>query len=440
MKIVFYSTNSNYFDKSVFHYTNFPSNFENLTKLCNEHPDDDFYIFTQEPGMFLIDQNDYTQKPQNVELFIENSWDINDFYNHIVQLSPDLVFAATFWVTPFDWLQINDAMLAQKLNTVGIRTICHNLNTAISFFDKHKTQTLLNNLEFNIPKGIYVHHEMFWAERNRHEIKKNFYKNYVFEKIRSLKCPLIIKDTLGLSSYGMEVVKTHNQAIGFLSSKKNNGDKIVEEYIQGIHFGTEIHGCNGNYVVYDPYIFSTNQYGITSPKQSVKLGPVSSNRFKVDELKKSLLRLANELKFCGIAQVDLIFNGDKWYIVEINPRLSGLTQTIGCGLNKTIYELMLNSLNPESQKADFSLSIKLPILSQETIYLLQKHSFIKHISQTVNDGALQKRETGYCEIIITSDKSIENLLENLNQLKELYPEIIEPVFYNNSMNLYKTIL
>ena len=57
----------------------------------------------------------------------------------------------------------------------------------------------------------------------------------------------MIKETSGLSSYGMDVVTTFNQARHVLLSKKNNGDRVVEEFLDGISFGIEVYGTDGKY-------------------------------------------------------------------------------------------------------------------------------------------------------------------------------------------------
>ena len=38
-----------------------------------------------------------------------------------------------------------------------------------------------------------------------------------------------------------------------------------------------------NHFVFFPFIFSTNKYGITSPKQSVKLGPINDEKFFISK-------------------------------------------------------------------------------------------------------------------------------------------------------------
>ena len=71
-----------------------------------------------------------------------------------------------------------------------------------------------------------------------------------------------------------------------------------------------------------PYEFSVNQYGITSPKQSVKYGPCELP----EVLRDMMLKLAEGLGLCGAAQVDLILDDEgAWHIIEVNPRLSGMT-------------------------------------------------------------------------------------------------------------------
>lgn len=416
MKVVFYSSNSNYFDGSTFHYYNYPSNTKRLNDFLLSRTDLEVIIITQLPGMFLLDieNNEISEKSDFIKYYIQEP--TVDF---IKSFNPDLVISASFWVTPFDWLPVADSLIAEQLISLGFKVICNSLETSMICFDKKQTHDFLKNNNFKIAKAVHCHHELFWAERNHKEIKENIYKKTIFEKIKKLKLPLIIKDTTGLSSYGMEVVTTYNQAIGFLNSKKNNSDKLIEEFLDGFQFGTEIHGNKEKgYFIFNPFLFSVNQYGITSPKQSIKLGPVVSSKFKIDELKKELLRLAELMDFNGVVQVDLVFHNDEWFIIEINPRLSGMTQTL-----------------LESKNQHLVMALKLPVLSEKELNILKEFDFILHISQVVNDLAKQNRESGYCEIIFKTD--LKNT--QLNILKEKTPHLIDEGFYRQAVNMIKII-
>ncbi|MCR4742421.1 MAG: ATP-grasp domain-containing protein [Treponema sp.] len=410
MKIVIYSSNSNQFDGENIHYYNYPTIASFWEKFTNHH----FVFISQLPASFLFDleNNQISSKASNVEYVIKKAEP-----ELILSYNPDLVISASFWVNPFDWLSIHDAMIGEKLKELrpDLKIYCHPLKSCQLAFDKNQTRIFFENNNFNHAKGLYVHHQLYWAQRNHQEIEENFYKEALIYQIQKLKLPLIIKDTCGLSSYGMEVCKTYKEVIGFLNSKKNKGDKIVEEFIPGLQFGTEIHGNKiEGYKIFDPFMFSVNQYGITSPKQSIKVGPVNNSKYKIDDLKNELLRMAHLLDFNGIAQVDLVFNQEeeKWYFIEINPRLSGMTQII-----------------MESKDNKKYMAIKLPVLKKEEIEEIKKFEFIVHLSQIENKAAKQKREEGYCEIIFGRVDSKEELENQLDLLKEKIPHLIDEGFY-----------
>ena len=365
MKILFYSSNSNYFDYNTFKIYSYPTCKMDFEKIQNDFPQHEFFVVAELPAMFLIDleNNGTVEKSKNVKYFIYNSEEkicVEDFSKKIIEYNPDVAIPISFWVNPFDWLSIKDSMIADCLQINGIKTFCNSTLTSQICFDKNSTyqkmQELISNNKIEnlkIPKSVYVHHELFWAERNRNELKENVYKEFIFSQIKNLNYPVIIKDTFGVSSYGMEVATNYNQVISFLNSKRNNSDRIIQEYIDGFHFGTEIFSTSGfsnstennfsekNHFVLSPFIFSTNKYGITSPKQSVKLGPINDEKFFISKLKKSLLQLATEFNFSGITQVDLILKNDQWYLIEINPRVSGMSKTYSVTLEKNLLEIFI---------------------------------------------------------------------------------------------------
>ena len=473
MKFLFYSSNSNYFDYNTFKIFSYPTCKMDFEKLQNDFPQHEFFVVAELPAMFLIDieNNGTVEKSSNVKYFIFNSEEkisVKDFSKKIIEFNPDVAIPISFWVNPFDWLSIKDSLIAECLQTNGIKTFCNSSLTSQICFDKNSTyqkmQELISNNKIEnlkTPKSVYVHHELFWAERNRNELKENVYKEFIFSQIENLNYPVIIKDTFGVSSYGMEVATSYNQVVSFLNSKRNNSDRIIQEYIDGLHFGTEIFSTSDfsnltennfsqkKHFVLSPFIFSTNKYGITSPKQSVKLGPINDEKFFISKLKKSLVQLANEFNFSGITQVDLILKNDQWYLIEINPRVSGLSKTYSVTLEKTLLEIFMNlfffdksdknNFELNFEKNNFAINFKIPLLEKNKFDELSKNPNVKYLNQMENLIAKQEREKGFCQVVLNSKNSFEELKNIFNDFINKNEKIIDKDLLQGAFDLFKLI-
>lgn len=452
MRILFYSTNSNIYKGENFNIKNFPTMQEQFESLAKKYSKHTFIASSSLPGMFLFDlnENEILNKSNLIQYEKINFQDEKEIARFLSSFNPDVAIASTFFTEPFDWLTAKDALVAEELRTLGIKTYCHPLDLSLDCFDKWKTHQLLEKGNFLCPKAVYVHHELFMNAGNRKEILSNVYKDATLFQIKKLNFPVVVKDTTGLSSYGMDVLENFFEVKDFLKSKRFTSDRIIEEFIKGKQAGVEIHGTKNNYTVFEPYLFSVNKYGITSPKQSVKAGPLKNENYKLDELNQTLLKLADFCEFEGIAQIDLVFDGKNWFILEINPRLSGMTKCYCAQKEKSLHELIFDSTflseqnqqnenqKIKKQKSNFVIDIKFPHLDEEEIQKLKKLAFVKHIYQIQNKAAKQIREQGFLEIIFTG-KTKSELKENLEILKNVFPQKMESTFYKNAHYLIEDL-
>lgn len=457
MNIVFFSTNSNIFNQNSMTIRTFPCCREQWKAFAENHPEHNFTILVEKPGMFLLDYDDLNSEDSEIKIcgnltvsfILPENDSVDEITRKILSFNPNKVSSITYWTNPFDWLSIKDGLIAEKLNENKIECTSHPSESCMICFDKIQTSLFLKNHGYNAANGVPVHHELFYAERNHLDVKTNVYKEYVFEKISRLKLPVVVKDTTGLSSFGMDVCNTFPEVKHVLTGKKNNGDRLVEEFLEGPSFGAEIYGKNGNYVVSPVLINSVNQFGLTSPKQNVKLGPVVSEKFKINELEETLIKLAGDLNLSGIAQVDLVFSDNRWYIIEINSRISGMTETISQSLNLPLYELIymatvdfensFEKLKKLCSKPKSVMNMKFPLLNEEKLKKLYEKDFIACVNQIENHNAKQLREAGYSEVIFSDSVSMKNLFKNLEIIKKEFPDEIVEVFYNNARKLYSTI-
>lgn len=446
MNIVFYSTNPTRFCSETFHHYNAPPYKTLINEVARLYPDDNLFIASQAPGIFLFDENDtnISSTLQNVTYISLQEQQYERIADELYSLAPDIAVAASFWTPPLDWLSLNDALVAENLSNRGVTVISNSVETQMLCFDKKMTHDFLKSNGFFTAKSLYIRHSLFWAERNTVEVKENVYKDYIFRELKRLQFPIVVKDTVGLSSFSVDVLRTFNEAKAYLTSKKNNGDRLIDEFIFGEQFGAEVYGRNGQYEVLGPFKFSVNQYGITSPKQSIRFGPILDEKYSVEKLKQELLRLATLLNINGMCQVDLVFSNThkKWFIIEVNPRLSGMTKTVSTAYNFNPLLALLNFEKTFSAKRktaasaisnQLTMSIKLPLLSKEDLKRLFSFPCVKSVSQTSNDAAKQRREKGFCEVILASP-SKNDLKHALEEIEASFSTPAEKAFFTTAHN------
>ncbi len=417
MRIVFYSSNSNVFNDKTFLITVMPGHAQTFTQFCSAHPEHDFFCLTQKPAMFLPQEN---AGLENV-IYLPQPTDTDSFVNEVAGLKPDLAIAMTFWIEPYDWLTVSDALIAQKLESLGIKTLCNSLECGLICFDKWRTHNELARLGFDVAPAVFCDHDLYFCAGSNKEVLRNVYKESLLAQVQKLKLPLIIKDTTGLSSYGMTVANTYGEVAGYLNSKRNNSNRLIEEFITGRQFGLEIYGVPGAYQILPPFEFTVNQYGITSPKLSFKYGPCPLP----EDLKKMMLELAEKMKFKGVAQVDLILDeSNAWHIIEINPRLSGMSYTYASACGLSVFEMIYRAcITKEAlpQPLPFVMSLKLPLMSQNQMKEILELDGVTLLNQTNDLAAKQEREKGFCECIICcKEKSV--LQNTVSRLKEQFPQ------------------
>lgn len=474
MRIVVYSTNSNRFEAADYEITNFPSRAHEWEAVASAYPEHRFVLATQLPGTFLLDLSGggLGEKASSVEYVVLRGKTPVALADEIASLSPDLAIAYSFWEPPFDWMALQDSMIGERLREKGIRTLCNPSRTQLLCFDKAEASRFFAARGFACARCVHVKRELYWCERGNSAIESNVYKEYIFQELEKLHYPVIVKPAYGLSSYSMLRAVSPRQVIACLNSGKTKTDSLVEEYIDGIQAGAEIYGRQGAYTVLPPFLFSTDKWGITSPKQGIKLGPVlpvascgsadgtagggaDGDAFRADArgagvpgdrdgadsagvglrrslsaLEKTLARLATELELDGVAQVDLVFSGGKWYIIEVNPRLSGLSDTNAIAFGKSPIERLLEtplcSVPPLPHPV---CNFKIPIMPLEDLRKIASLPYIRAVRQLENKAAKQKREVGYSEIIIEGEDGFASIARHLKELESLFPGSVDPAFF-----------
>ena len=411
MNIVFFSTSAVHFEKEKLKVTQIPSCKENFDAIVKRFPEHKFFCVTQKPGDFLLDLDgsELKEKCEGVTYIVDSGISAEDTAAAVMKCSPDVAIAATFWNVPFDWQGMKDSMTAEILERNGVKVFAHPVKSSLVCFDKARTHEVLQKTGIDVAPSVYVNHQLFWCAGNKGKVRENVYKDSVLFEIAKLKFPVVIKDTTGLSSYGMEVCTSFDEVKRFLCSKRNNSDRVVEQLICGQQFGTEVYCRERNCVVFNPLEFSVNKYGITSPKLSIKKGPVTDEKYKIGELKKLLQKIADELKLNGVFQVDLVFSEGKWFVIEINPRLSGMSWTYAAALKKSPLELLLeNALgllneNQVCREMMYTVNFKLPLQDEGTLKDISVRNHVCYVHQIENLAARQEREKGYLEVVLCSD-------------------------------------
>ena len=253
-------------------------------------------------------------------------------------------------------------------------------------------------------------------------------------KVRNLPYPVIIKGTTGSASTGIVTAADFEEAKSYLMSDKNREDLIVEEMLKGQEYGTEIHGCKGHYNVLPPFMkFTTDNSDVIDPLglTTLKFGPMTGDKYHSDVLISELTRMAGLLDLAGNNNLDLMLCGDKWYIIEINARWSGVTTLTACCENRSPYAVYLEQYT--GSKKDYTdienlriaCNFKMSGGSDEMLKRLSEHD---KVDSVIHYEIIRNDDSRYFfnDVIIGGFDGFVEMYETLEKLQLAFPEEISP--------------
>lgn len=433
-KVVLYSSNSKRRSPSS-NCIVFPKWAQLWDRLADKHPDCEITLVVQLNGRYFLDihNGEVTHMPEKINVKILDMDDkLDAFVTAIEDIHPDVAIAMPGPVSGIDWNGIRDAGIAEELERRGIKTICYPLKTAMDCFDKWRTHVFLETHGFNVAKAVFCHHEMFFAGQGDNQSTGNVYQEYVLEQVKNLPFPIILKGTTGSSSTGITIAHSYEEAESYLLSEKNGEDLIIEELLKGQEYGTEIHGCKGHFNVLPPFMkFTTDNEEVIDPLglTTVKFGPMKGEAYHTDELISELTRMAELMELNGNNNLDLMLVGDKWYIIEINARWSGLTTLTTSAEGRTPYDIYMDQYTgsdvdyTDLNNIGYSCNFKMSQMSDEQLEELSKK---EHVDSVVQYEVIRSADNKFVfsDVVIGGFNNYSEMSECLGQLQKQYPEAI----------------
>ena len=435
-KVVFYSSNCKKREKGSNSYV-FPSWTSQWDAVAGQHPDCEFTLVLQMNGRYFLDilDGEPVSIPEKVKLVtLPMDAMLPEFVEAIRKEQPDLAVAMPGPAGGFDWNGIRDAEIAEVLRSSGIETICYPVETAIDCFDKGRTFRFLKAHGFKTPETVYLSHELFRSNKFEKTTYGNIYQEHILQAVKRLGTPVVVKSTNEASSSGVKVLRTQEEILEYLLSDLYPGDLVIQEFLQGEEYGAEVHGNKGNYVISPPYrLFRAGEATVSDPLSSdtLKYGPVLDEDKKIGELREELRRLAELMDFSGIMQIDLFWVKDRWYILEINNRWSGMTTLTTAAEERWPYSIYAEEADPvesrdlnDPAELKYSCQLKLIDVGPEIMKKIAAEPEVRIVFQC--EARLEDREKPFffSDAVISGFSTLKEMVEGFERLQKKYPDVI----------------
>ena len=197
--------------------------------------------------------------------------------------------------------------LAEKLNSRSINilgTAYHNIDLAE---DREKFCDLLESLHIAVPEGLAVTNE-----------------EEAFEAVRRLGYPLVVRPSYVIGGRAMQVVYNDTELTRYLKeavSLSTEHPVLIDQYIQGKEIEVDAI-ADGEDILIPGIMEHIERAGVHSG-DSISVYPDYSLSEDVEAtLVDYTKRIAKALNVVGLVNIQYAYDGNKIYVIEVNPRAS----------------------------------------------------------------------------------------------------------------------
>ena len=197
--------------------------------------------------------------------------------------------------------------LAEQLHSRSIPILGTSFESTDLAEDREKFVALLDSLDIAVPEGVAV--------TNREE---------AFEAVEKLGYPLVVRPSYVIGGRAMQVVYDDEELEKYLReavSLSSEHPVLIDQYIQGREIEVDAI-ADGRDILIPGIMEHVERTGVHSG-DSISVYPDFSLS---DELKATLVdytdRIAGALNIVGLVNIQYAWDGEKVYVIEVNPRAS----------------------------------------------------------------------------------------------------------------------
>lgn len=321
----------------------------------------------------------YTDGNCNPQLFpgefekVKEDIDAEELARKIIQWGADVAIS----ISLPDNNAHRDSYLKELLETkFNIPVIMHPVKTTTLLSNKWETNQWLKKHGYQVPKSVLVYGDLL----SKRTVKYVSYIDFVISQVKDLKGPYYLKPLWDSMSTGVRKFSDISEIKNYIYETSIDYDFVIEEQINGGLYGMEVVGNNGNFFCQPLVKKCTDSTDSLVPFDHVRFGPFPINNKEKLLLETNFIEICKKLEICGSVEFEFIGNDTGFHIIEINPRVSGMTNLSSAisGVNTYVCLLQMAKGFKMNQKNNEWFTLELP-LENMSIDKLKKLTQFKEI-------------------------------------------------------------
>lgn len=336
----------------------------------------------------------------------ENSLSLVELADQVLSWNPDVVIS----ISIPDNNALRDAVLADYLKIKGVNFIAHPIHSTLLLSNKWETTKYLESMDVIVPKTVYASGDLI---SNRVDSYSSIYVDVLISELNDLEFPLIAKPLWDSMSQGIKILKDMEEALSFLSTL--TVDYIFQEYVLGELLGIETITHNEN-VYFQPLVRKYTSENLV-PFDHLRYGPYNGiPKDLLERMKKKIRNICLDLKLNGSIEFEMIYdrNTNNIYTLEINPRISGMTNlsSLISGVNSYTLLGQIEKIDTVVSKERYVAEVPLRKLNDKFMEKIKKINEIESVQSVSYHTGKQQVKT-----LIASD-SLSQVIKTICLLNE----------------------
>ncbi|MEG0371717.1 MAG: carbamoyl-phosphate synthase large subunit, partial [Clostridium sp.] len=252
--------------------------------------------------------------------------------------------------------------LAAKLEEAGVNILGTSVDSIDIAEDRDRFRNFLEDINIAVPNGMAVND----ADK-------------VAEVAQKIGYPVVVRPSYVIGGRAMRVIHAPEELEGYLSEIKSiltEHELIVDKYIEGTEIEVDAI-CDGDNILIPGIMEHIERTGIHSGDSITVYPPITLSQEVIDNLVENTTKIAKGLNIVGLVNIQYVYDGEKIYVIEVNPRASRtvpiLSKVTGVPMVKLALEAMIGKKLIDSKYGIGTLphknfyAVKVPVFSTEKL-------------------------------------------------------------------------